>query len=165
MLHSRRCGQGAVRLPCSFLGEIVAARNNWGARRALRRRGYSVGGEREIRLTLGIVGGRLRRRVAVSATRPAALRAIAKRIFNDRLHAAQAAAAFDAAAKAIVHMFGVTERIFSRRDGGANVFIAQHVAGTDNHGGRGSPVDDVLFDMKALRRMQKEKPLFEGIPN
>jgi hypothetical protein len=57
----------------------------------------------------------------------------AKRLVNDALDGASAATAFGAAAKAAIKLLGVPRKVVSGTHRVADVVIAQHVAGTDNH--------------------------------
>ncbi len=57
----------------------------------------------------------------------------AKRLVDDAIDGTSTAAAFGAATKAAIELLGVTRKIVGRLDRVADVVIAQHVAGTDNH--------------------------------
>jgi hypothetical protein len=56
-----------------------------------------------------------------------------KRVVNDGLDRARAAAAFGAAAEAAIDLLGVTGEIVGTAHGIADIMVAQDVAGTDDH--------------------------------
>lgn len=71
---------------------------------------------------------------AVRTAGPAGLGAGAERLFDDGLHGACTATAFDAATEATVNLPGIARKIVLRRtDGAADILVAEDVAGTDNH--------------------------------
>ena len=70
---------------------------------------------------------------AVRAARLASLCAGAERLFDDGLHGACTATAFDAATKAAVNLPGIARKILRRADGAADILVAEDVAGTNNH--------------------------------
>jgi len=80
-------------------------------------------------------------RVAVRTTGAAGLRTGAKRLVDDGLDRPRAAAAFSATAEASIDLLGMTHGIVGLGDGGADVVIAQHVTGTNDHGS-GRPFGD-----------------------
>ena len=57
----------------------------------------------------------------------------AERIVNDALDGACATAAFGAATEAAIKLLGAARKAFGGFHGVADVVIAQHVAGADNH--------------------------------
>jgi hypothetical protein len=60
--------------------------------------------------------------------------AVTQRRFNDALHGAGTATAFNAAAEAAVDLPRIARKILCRTHGTADIVIAKDVAGTDNHG-------------------------------
>ena len=104
-------------------------------------------------------------RLAVRTADTTSLGAGAERIINDGLDSARAASALGAATEATVNLLGVAGKVLRTLDGTADILVAKHVAGTDDHGS-GGPIECVkLFDIEWARRMQKEKRCFEAIPN
>ncbi|MGY4231348.1 hypothetical protein ACVIIW_000295 [Bradyrhizobium sp. USDA 4449] len=85
-----------------------------------------------------VVGGH---GVAVRATGTARSGAGAERFVDDRLDGAGAPAALGAAAETSIDLLGMTHSIIGLGDGGADVVIAQHVTGTNDHGS-GRPFSD-----------------------
>src|SRR5580700_7057721 len=73
------------------------------------------------------------RRMAVRTAAAAGLRAGAQRLIDDGLDGARAAAAFGAAAETAVNLLGVARELLRTLDGTADVVVANHVAGTDDH--------------------------------
>jgi hypothetical protein len=71
--------------------------------------------------------------VAVGAAGAAGLGAGAKRFIDDGLDRPGAAAAFGATAEASIDLLGMAN-VVGLGDGGADVVIAQHVTGTNDHG-------------------------------
>jgi hypothetical protein len=71
--------------------------------------------------------------VAVRATGAAGLGAGAKRFVDNGLDRARTAAAFGATAETSIDLLGMTHGIVGLGDGGADVVIAQHVTGTNDH--------------------------------
>jgi hypothetical protein len=71
--------------------------------------------------------------MAVRAAGLAGPDAGAERLVDDALDGTRATAAFGAAAKAAIDLLGVTRKAVGRIHGVADVVIAQHVAGADNH--------------------------------
>ncbi|GLR92213.1 hypothetical protein GCM10007857_89340 [Bradyrhizobium iriomotense] len=78
-----------------------------------------------------VVGGDL---VAVRAAGTAGLGAGPEGFFDDGLDRARAAAAFGAATEAAIDLLGMTHSVVGIGDGGADIVIAEHVTGTDDHG-------------------------------
>ncbi|MGY4497363.1 hypothetical protein ACVWYH_001290 [Bradyrhizobium sp. GM24.11] len=72
--------------------------------------------------------------VVVRAAGAAGLSAGAKRFVDDGLDRPGAAAALGATAEASIDLLGVAHSIVGLGDGGADVVIAQHVTGTNDHG-------------------------------
>jgi hypothetical protein len=63
----------------------------------------------------------------------AGLGAGAERLGQDGLDGARTSAAFGAAAEAAVDLLGVARKGLGGTDGIADIIVAEHVAGTDNH--------------------------------
>ena len=78
-------------------------------------------------------GRRLGRRVGVGAAGLAGMGTGAKRLVDDALDGACAAAAFGTATKAAIKLLGATRKVICGIHGVADVVVAQHIAGTDNH--------------------------------
>ena len=57
----------------------------------------------------------------------------AQRLIDDGLDRACATAAFGAASKTSVNLLGVAAKLLRTLDGTADVVVAKHVTGTDNH--------------------------------
>ncbi len=68
------------------------------------------------------------------ATGVAGLRTGSERIVDDGLDGPRTAAAFGAAAQAVIDVFGAPQYIVSRTDGVADIVVAEDVAGANNHG-------------------------------
>ena len=66
-------------------------------------------------------------------------RTFAVRLVDDRLDGARAAAAFGAAAKAVIDLLSIAQRVVGRVHGVANIVVAEDIAGTDDHGIRKRP--------------------------
>src|SRR5437899_170115 len=139
MIHSSFCSP--IRSETEFR-TLLKQFGNEGNRPLGRSRGkaqpmmwkFSAGREGELgRLGRLVIGGHS---VAVRATGAAGLGTGAERFFDDGLDGAGAAAAFGAAAEASVDLLGMTHGVVGLGDGGADVVIAQHVTGTDDHGKR-----------------------------
>ena len=60
----------------------------------------------------------------------------AKCLLYDRLDGARTATAFSAATEAAIDLLGMAHSVVGVSDGGADIVIAQHVTGTDDHGKR-----------------------------
>ena len=71
--------------------------------------------------------------VAMRAADLASPGASAKRLVNDPLDGAGATATFRAATEAAIKLLSITRKIFGGLHGVADVMVAQHVAGTDDH--------------------------------
>jgi len=71
--------------------------------------------------------------MAVRAAGLTGMRTGAECFVNDALDGAGAAAAFGTATKATIKLLGATRKIVCGIHGVADVVVAQHVAGTDNH--------------------------------
>ena len=89
-----------------------------------------ISGSREGELGFDLIIGR---RVAVRAAGLAGQRTSAERLFDDALDGTRTAAAFGTATKAAVKLLGATRKVVCGFHGVADVVIAQHIAGTDNH--------------------------------
>ena len=72
-------------------------------------------------------------RMAVRTAGATCLGAGAERIVDDGLDGARATAALCAATEAAVELLGVARKILRTLDGTADVVVAQHVTGTDDH--------------------------------
>lgn len=103
--------------------------------------------------------------VAVRTAGAAGLGAGAQCFVDDGLDGARATAALGAASETAVNLLGVAGKVLRTLDGTADILVAKHVAGTDDHRGGRSSGDAMLFDIEWARRMQKEKRRFEAIPN
>ena len=79
----------------------------------------------------GSLGSRVS--MAMRAADVASPDAGAKRLIDDALDGASAATAFGAAAKAAIELLGIARKVVGGFHRVADVVIAQHVAGTDNH--------------------------------
>jgi hypothetical protein len=106
--------------------------------------------------------------VAVRATGAAGLRTWAERFVDDRLDRSGAATAFGAATEASINLLGMTHSIVGLGDGGADVVIAQHVTGTNDHGS-GRPFGDApssIFKGPAgCKRKNRYFKLFQTKPD
>lgn len=123
-----------------------------------------AGREREFGRLGVFVGGV--RMAAVGAAGAAGLGAGAKRLVDDRLDGARAAAAFGATAEAAIHLLGISSDRRAAIDGIADIVVAEDVTGTDNHQRR--RVQRVMLanmDIVGPGRMQKEKAVLVAIPN
>src|SRR4029079_17003846 len=65
----------------------------------------------------------------------------AQRFVDDSLDRARATAAFGAAAETSIDLLGMAHGVVGFGDGSANVVVAQHVTGTNDHGS-GRPFGD-----------------------
>ncbi|MBB4377569.1 hypothetical protein GGD61_002215 [Bradyrhizobium sp. SBR1B] len=110
---------------------------NWLRRRSrgkaqLSWRRLSAGREGKLgglgRLVIGSHG------VVVRAAGTAGLGARAESFVDDGLDRPGAAAAFGATAEASIDLLGMAHGVVGLGDGGADVVIAQHVTGTNDHG-------------------------------
>jgi len=75
----------------------------------------------------------LGRRMAVGAAGLAGKRTGTERLVNDALDGARTTATFGTATKAAVKLLGAPRKVVGGIHGVADVVVAQHVAGTDNH--------------------------------
>ena len=57
----------------------------------------------------------------------------AKRLVDDALDGAGAAAAFGTATEATIELLGIARKVVGGIHGVADVVVAQHIAGTHNH--------------------------------
>jgi len=71
--------------------------------------------------------------LAVRATGTTGLGAGAERLIDDGLDGARATAALGAATETTVELLGVAGKVLRTLDDTADIVIAKHVAGTDNH--------------------------------
>src|SRR5690349_14665190 len=111
-------------------GNRLRGRSRGKAQPGLRK--FSAGSEGELGgLGRLVIGGH---RVAVPAAGAAGLGAGAEGFIDDGLDRARAAAAFGTATEASIDLLGMTHGIVGLGDGGADVVIAQHVTGTNDHG-------------------------------
>jgi hypothetical protein len=104
-------------------------------------------------------------RAAVRAAGAAGPGASAQSLIDDGLDGARASPAFGAAAKASVDLLGIARKVLRWLDRTADIVVAKHVTGTDDHENDRPISGAVPFDSKAPNRMQKEKRSFEVIPN
>ena len=83
----------------------------------------------------GWLGKRVRMavRLAVRTAGTTGLGAGAERIIDDGLDGARAAAALGAATEAAVELLGIAGKVLRTLDDTADIVVAKHVAGTDNH--------------------------------
>ena len=88
----------------------------------------SAGRDREIGMRV-----RVSMRMAVRTAGAARLSASAERIIDDGLDGARTTSALRAATEAAVELLGVARKILRTLDGTADVVVAQHVTGTDDH--------------------------------
>ena len=72
-------------------------------------------------------------RMAMRTARATRLGAGAQRFVDDGLDRARATAALRAATEAAIELLGVAWKILRTLDGTADVAVAQHVTGTDDH--------------------------------
>jgi hypothetical protein len=77
--------------------------------------------------------------LAVRAPRAAGLGATSQRLVDDLLDGAGAPAAFGTAAEAAIDLPGGAGKRIRSRNCGADVVVAQDVAGTNNHENKASP--------------------------
>jgi hypothetical protein len=106
--------------------------------------------------------------MAVRTTGAAGLGAGAQRLVDDGLDGARATAALGAASETTVNLLGVAGKMLRAFDGTADIVVAKHVTGTDNHlSGEpiGASVMRRLSNIEGRHQMQKEKRCFEAIPN
>jgi hypothetical protein len=107
--------------------------------------------------------------LAVGASAAAGLGAGAKRFLKDVLDGARTTAALGAATETSVELLGIAGKVVRATNRVADIVIGQDVAGTNDHEkdgpSGGSCSSSVIFDIEERRRMQKEKPRFEAIPN
>jgi hypothetical protein len=96
----------------------------------IRRNSTGNSGSREGEFSFG---RRLSRGMSVRAASLASVGAGAEGLVDDTLDRAGAAATFGTATKAAIELLGVTRKIVCGIHGVADVVIAQHIAGTDNH--------------------------------
>jgi hypothetical protein len=71
--------------------------------------------------------------LAVRTTGAAGLGAGAQRLIDDGLDRARATAALGAASEASVNLLGIAGKVLRTLDGTADVLVAKHVTGTDDH--------------------------------
>ncbi|KWV59742.1 hypothetical protein AS156_30415 [Bradyrhizobium macuxiense] len=113
---------------------------------------------------LGVFVGRMGMVVRTAST--AGLGAGAQGLVDDGLDRAGATAAFGAAAETAIHLLGISCQGPAGTHGTTDIVVAEDVTGTDNHQRKAGPsVMLVIIDIVGPRRMQKEKALFEAIPN
>jgi hypothetical protein len=122
--------------------------------------GVSAGREREGRgrFLRGLVVGRV---AAVRAAGAAFLGASAESLVDDGLDGTGATAAFGATAKATVNLLGIPRQVRSRTYGIPDVVVAQHVAGTDNHGTARTLGDAPSSIFKSATRCKRKSSIFK----
>jgi hypothetical protein len=105
--------------------------------------------------------------VAVRAARAAGLGAGAKRFVDDGLDRPGTPTTFGATAEASIDLLGMAHGVVGLGDGGADVVIAQHVTGTNDHGS-GRPFGDAspsIFNGPAgCKRKKQYLKLFQTGP-
>ena len=112
------------------------------------------------------VAVRFRMNSTVRAAGAAGLGASAQGLVDNGFEGAGAAAAFGAAAQAAVDLLGIAGKVFRAIDRVANIVVSQDVAGTNNHETTELFNETPwLIDIQDTGGMQKEKPLFQAIPN
>src|SRR2546423_1165592 len=138
MVHSDFSGQTQPDTSFRMLLNQFGAESNRSTKKAVETagirgfRGLLAGRERESRGSFlrGLVIGRV---AAVRAAGAAFLGAGAERFVDDGLDGARAPAAFGAAAEATVNLLRIPRQVRGCTDGTTDIFVAQDVAGTDNH--------------------------------
>jgi hypothetical protein len=104
-----------------------------------RQKGETVQYDRGLTRRDGEIGRLVRRRlavtmaVAVRTTGAAGLGAGAERLIDDGLDRARATAALRAASEAAIELLGVAGEVLRTLDDTADIVVAKHVAGTDDH--------------------------------
>jgi hypothetical protein len=91
----------------------------------------------------------------------AGFRAVTERRFNDALHGACTATAFNAATEAAVDLPRIARKILCRIHGTADIVVAKDIAGTDNHE-NGIPslmLNHQIFKTEARRK--RKSPTFK----
>src|SRR5579871_3620270 len=156
------CGQSAAFQFRTVLSHIAKRSNPSRERKPQYRKRFqetSVSRERElVSRSFGAVH-------AMRATGVAGLRTGSERIVDDGLDGPRTAAAFGAAAQAVIDVFGAPQYIVSRTDGVADIVVAEDVAGANNHGNAKDLRGSGFIDIEVGTRTQKKKPAFEVIPN
>jgi hypothetical protein len=105
--------------------------------------------------------------VAVRATGAAGLRTGAKCFVDDGLDGARATAAFGATAQTSIDLLGMTHSVVGLGDDGADVVIAQHVTGTNDHGSDrpfGDAPSSILNGPAGCKRKNRYLKLFQTGP-
>ena len=106
--------------------------------------------------------------VVVRTAGATSLGASAQCLIDDGLDGARTTAALGTASETAVDLLGIAGKVLRALDGTADIVVAQHVTGTDNHlSGEpiGASVMRKLSNIEQRREMQKEKRCFEAIPN
>ena len=106
--------------------------------------------------------------VAVRTAGAAGLGTSAQRLVDDGLDSARATATLGAASETTVNLLGVAGQMLRTLDGTADIVVAKHVTGTDDHlSGEpsGASVMRRPSNIEGRSEMQKEKRCFEAIPN
>jgi hypothetical protein len=87
----------------------------------------------------------------------AGLGAGAQRLVDDGLDGARTTAALGTASETAVNLLGVAGKVLRALDGTADVLVANHVAGTNDHYSS-KPIENVeLFDIEWARGMQPDE--------
>lgn len=123
----------------------------------------SAGREREFGRR-GVLVGRLGMVVLAAGT--AGLGAGPQGLVDDGLDRAGAAAALGIAAETAIDLLGISRQGPAGIHGVTDIVVAEDVTGTDNHQTKAGPsVMLDIMDIVGSGGMQREKRLFEAIPN
>lgn len=123
----------------------------------------SAGREREFGRR-GVLVGRMG--VIVRAAGTAGFRTGPQGLVDDGLNRARAAAALGTTAETAIHLLGISCHGPAGIHGVTDIVVAEDVTGTDNHQTKAGPlVMLAVMDIVGTGGMQREKGLFEAIPN
>ena len=100
--------------------------------------------------------------VAVRAAGAAGLGAGAQRLIDDGLDRTRATSALRAASEAAVELLGVSGKMLRTLDDTADIVVAKHVAGTNNHLNSRPIGDAEPFRYKSAASDAKAKTLFSS---
>jgi hypothetical protein len=114
-----RIGEGATLLPDRQKGKKIQDDTE-----GLARRDGEI--DRIVRRRMAVA-------LAVRATAATGLGASPQRLIDDGLDRARATAALGAASEASIDLLGVAGKMLRAFDGTADIMVAKHVAGTDDH--------------------------------
>ena len=105
--------------------------------------------------------GGVRFRPGVRASGATRVGAGAECLIDDGFDSARAATAFGAAAEAAVDLLGIARKVFGGVDGVADIVVAEHVAGTNNHE-KQRPFGDALPSIfKTAVRGKRKNAIFK----